>query len=83
MRITYDPEADALYIRFRETIATTKQVAEGISADYDEEGNLAGIEVLEANRRLGNRQVFGKSVIDDIIASGDFRPILEKGPLES
>ncbi len=83
MRITYDPEADALYIRFREAIVTTKHVAEGISADYDEEGNLAGIEVLEANRRLGDRQAFRKSVIDDIMASEDFQPILEKGNIES
>ena len=43
MRITYDREADVLYIRFKETTVTTKHLAEGIAADYDAEGRLAGI----------------------------------------
>ena len=43
MKITYDPEVDALYIRFHETTVTTKHLAEGLSADYDAEGRLAGI----------------------------------------
>ena len=48
MRITYDHEVDALYIRFKETTVTTKHLAEGIAADYDAEGRLAGIEILDA-----------------------------------
>ena len=40
MRITYDQEVDALYIRFQETTVTTKHLAEGIAADYDSEGRL-------------------------------------------
>ncbi|HBW46884.1 TPA: hypothetical protein DEF17_02985, partial [bacterium] len=35
MRITYDSEVDALYIRFVETTVTTNHVAEGIAVDYD------------------------------------------------
>jgi uncharacterized protein YuzE len=38
MRITYDHEVDALYIRFKETTVTTKHLAEGIAADYDADG---------------------------------------------
>ncbi|MGQ9626676.1 MAG: DUF2283 domain-containing protein [Anaerolineae bacterium] len=30
MRITYDPEVDALYIRFRETTVTIEHIGEGI-----------------------------------------------------
>ncbi len=41
MRITYDQEADALYIRFTETTVTAKHLAEGIAADNDAEGRLA------------------------------------------
>ncbi|HLC29205.1 MAG TPA: DUF2283 domain-containing protein [Dehalococcoidia bacterium] len=44
MKITFDAEVDALYIRFRETTVTTKHLAEGLAADYDAEGRLAGIE---------------------------------------
>jgi hypothetical protein len=38
MKISYDPEVDALSITFRETTVTTKHLAEGIAADYDSEG---------------------------------------------
>ena len=31
---------------------TTKEVAEGVSADYDRNGQLAGLEILDASRRL-------------------------------
>ncbi len=41
MKITYDHEVDTLYIRFKETTVTTKHVAEGIAADYDEDGRLS------------------------------------------
>ena len=52
MRITYDSEVDVLYIRFRETTVTTQQLGEGLAADYDSEGRLAGIELLDALKRL-------------------------------
>ncbi len=42
MRITYDPRVDALYIMFKETKVSTKHIGEGIAADYDAEGKLAG-----------------------------------------
>src|SRR5437667_1647466 len=35
MKISNDPEVDALSITFRETTVTTKHLAEGIAADYD------------------------------------------------
>ncbi|HHT9131482.1 MAG TPA: DUF2283 domain-containing protein [Candidatus Tripitaka californicus] len=66
MKITYDPEVDALYIRFRETTVTTKHLAEGIAADYDADGHLAGIEILDATKRLGDKDVFRQVVLEDI-----------------
>lgn len=59
MRITYDREVDALYIRFIETTVTTKHLAEGIAADYAADGRLAGIEILDAVRRFGDDIVGG------------------------
>ena len=66
MRITYDPEADALYIRFEETTVTTKPLAEGIAADYDAKGRLAGIEILDAMRRFGDKQTLKKITLEEI-----------------
>ncbi len=53
MRISYDPEVDALSIHFRDATVTTNELGEGIALDYDAEGHLAGIEVLDACRRFG------------------------------
>jgi len=66
MKITYDPEVDALYIRFRETTVTTQHLAEGLAADYDADGHLAGIEILGAVKRLGDKDVFKQIVLEDI-----------------
>jgi uncharacterized protein YuzE len=66
MKITCDPEVDALYIRFRETTVTTKHLAEGIAADYDANGHLAGIEILDAIKRLGDKDVFKQIVLEDV-----------------
>jgi uncharacterized protein YuzE len=66
MKITYDPEVDALYIRFLETTVTTQHLAEGIAADYDAEGHLAGIEILDALKRFGNRRVLRRIVLEEI-----------------
>ncbi len=56
MKIIYDPEVDALHIMFQETTVTTEHLAEGIAADYDAQGCLAGIEILDAAQRLGSRE---------------------------
>jgi len=66
MKITYDREVDALYIRFKETTVTTKHLTEGIAADYDSDGRLAGIEILDAVKRLGDPQVFRQVILEDI-----------------
>lgn len=66
MRITYDSEVDALYIRFTETTVTTKHVAEGVAVDYDAEGRIAGIEILDALKRFGSRDVFKKVTLEDL-----------------
>ena len=52
MKISYDREVDALYICFKETTVTTKHLEDGIALDYDEANRLAGIEILDAMKRL-------------------------------
>ena len=52
MKITYDKEADALSITFKETTVTTEHVADGIALDYDKDHVLAGIEILDASTQL-------------------------------
>ncbi len=53
MKITYDEEVDALYISFKAAKQVeTKRIDEDIAFDYDEEGRISGIEVLDASRRI-------------------------------
>ena len=52
MRIRYDPDADALSVLFRETTVTTRELAEGIIAEYDAQDRLVGLEILDAGSRL-------------------------------
>jgi len=66
MRITYDREVDALYFRFRDTTVTTKHLGEGIAADYDSDGRLAGIEILDAISRLGDPEVLRQVILEGV-----------------
>ncbi len=54
MRINYDAAVDAMSIVFRETTVTTKEIADGIALEYDGEGHIVGIEVLDAVKRFGD-----------------------------
>jgi uncharacterized protein YuzE len=55
MRTTYDPEADALFVWFGPegvSSANTEEVAPGIMLDFDIEGRVIGIEVLDLSERM-------------------------------
>ncbi len=66
MKISYDPEVDALSIVFRVTTTTTKHLADGIAADYDSEGRLAGIEILDATLRFGGKETLRDVVLEHL-----------------
>ncbi len=52
MKIIYDPKGDVLYFEFRDSTVTTKRVTDDIAVDYDAEGNVAGVEVLDAQKNV-------------------------------
>ena len=61
MKIEYDQQRDLLYVWFREPgarAARTDTLAPGIHADFDSQGHLIGLEVLEASATLGGRVQF-------------------------
>ena len=66
MRISYDPEVDALSIVFRDTTVTTEHLGEGIAADYDAEGRLAGIEVLDVAVRFGSKETLNQVILEGV-----------------
>ena len=66
MKISYDPKVDALSITFRDTTVTTKHLAEGIAADYDSDGRLAGIEILGTVKQFGDQDTLRHVVLEGI-----------------
>jgi uncharacterized protein YuzE len=61
MKIAYDRDVDAITITFRDTTVTTEEIDEGVFFDYDKQGRLAGIEILDASKRLGGEDVVTKA----------------------
>ncbi|MGC8933291.1 MAG: DUF2283 domain-containing protein [Candidatus Methanodesulfokora sp.] len=50
--IRYDAYADVLYVKIREgKVVESDEVENGIILDYDPNGNIIGIEILDFSRR--------------------------------
>jgi len=55
MKVTYDPEVDVLRILFRDVpIEESDEDKPGVILDYDRDGNIVGMEVLNASQRVEN-----------------------------
>ena len=56
MKIRFDQEADALYLRFREgKIAESDEIKNGLIIDYDAKGRPVAIEILNAKEILAKK----------------------------
>jgi uncharacterized protein YuzE len=63
MKVTYDPEVDVLRIIFRNApIEESDEDKPGVILDYDAEGNVVGLEVLNASRRVENPREYAVTV---------------------
>lgn len=63
MRIEYDKEVDALYIRLRDVKPKdTMDIEEGVTVDLDAKGHIVGIEILDASERLGLESLLNVSI---------------------
>ncbi len=54
MRVSYDPKTDTLTVIFREDVAVSESDEDkpGTILDYDQEGNLVFLEILDASKRV-------------------------------
>jgi uncharacterized protein YuzE len=53
MKIKYDKEVDVLYIQFsEEKIVDSDEDKPGIILDFDKDGNVVGIEMLQASKQM-------------------------------
>jgi uncharacterized protein YuzE len=55
VRITYDPEVDVMRIVFNNApIEESDEEKPGIILDFDKSGNVVGMEILDASKRMEN-----------------------------
>ena len=58
MKLNYYPDTDSLYIDLSARPSDdSREVSEGVVLDYDEEGNLVGIDIDNASRKLDLSEV--------------------------
>ena len=53
MKLHYYPETDSLYIELRNTPSVeTREIASGLNADFDGQGNVVGLDIDGASTKL-------------------------------
>jgi len=64
MKVTYDAEVDVLRILFSNApIEESDEDKPGLIIDYDQDGNVVGMEILDATKRLDNPRAVDYAVI--------------------
>jgi uncharacterized protein YuzE len=55
MKIIYNPQVDVLRILFSdEPIEESDEDKPGVIIDYDKDGNIVGLEILDASKKIEN-----------------------------
>jgi uncharacterized protein YuzE len=63
MKVQYNTEVDVLSIVFSENaVEQSDEDKPGIILDYDKSGNVVGVGILEASKRMGNPMLFEYSL---------------------
>jgi uncharacterized protein YuzE len=53
MKLHYYPETDSLYIELRDApSAETREIVSGLNVDFDASGNVVGLDIDGASRKL-------------------------------
>jgi uncharacterized protein YuzE len=65
MRMRVDHGADAVYLNLTDRpIKDSEEVADGIVVDYDAEGRIVGVEILDASKRTDDPDVLKQFSFD-------------------
>lgn len=59
MKLNYYPETDSLYIDLSsKSSVETREISSGINLDYDDKGELTGIDIDNASKKLDFNDLF-------------------------
>ncbi len=69
MKVTYDPEVDVLRILFSSApIEESDEDKPGVILDYDNKGNVVGMEILDASERMENPRAMDYAIAESASA---------------
>ncbi|MFH0812182.1 MAG: DUF2283 domain-containing protein [Pseudomonadota bacterium] len=67
MKLNYYPETDSLYIDLSEkTSVESKEISEGVVLDYDAVGNLVGIDIDNASKKVQLKELILSRLPSDV-----------------
>jgi len=69
MKVTYDPEVDALYIRLSDEPAevTTQRLSEEVAINDAPDGRIVGIEILGASEYISGLKMERKIALENLV----------------
>jgi len=71
MKLNYYPDTDSLYIGLSEKPSSeSRETSEGVVLDYDADGNLVGIDIDNASKKVHLKELSLQKLPADII--GEF-----------
>ena len=63
MKAVYDPQTDTLTVIFNDSpVDESDEEKPGVILDYDRDGNVVGLEILDASKRVKNPRSFEYAV---------------------
>ena len=66
MKVEYDQQADAMYIRLRGgKVIESEEVRPGVVLDFDAEGKVLGIEILDVSLRTDNPRELAMELVGE------------------
>jgi len=70
MKLNYYPDTDSLYIDLSEKpSAESREISQGVVLDYDAEGNLVGIDIDNASKKVQLKELSLKKLPADVYSA--------------
>ncbi|MDE2059279.1 MAG: DUF2283 domain-containing protein [candidate division NC10 bacterium] len=72
MKLKYYPDTDSLYIDLSGKVsADSKEISEGVILDYDVDGNIVGIDIDNASKKVDMKELLVSKVpIEEQVLKG-------------